>query len=83
MTFVEGTDIPTLSLSVHSAEHLSNNTDRTMFSIVSEEGTTPVVMNLTTLACALYLKINMTSASLLFLSEIEVLGKSTCTHRHQ
>ena len=83
ITFVDGTEIPALSLSVHSAERLSTNTDRTMFSIVSEDGTTPVVMNLTTLACALYLKINMTSASLLFLSEIEVLGKSTCTHRHQ
>ena len=83
MTFVDGTEIPVLSLSVHSAERLSTNTDKKVFSTVSEEGTTPVVKNLTTLACGKYLRINMTSASLLFLSEIEVLGKSTCTHRRQ
>ena len=63
--FVDDTNIPVLSLSVHSAERLSNNTDKTMFSIVSEDSTTPVVMNNT--SCELYLRINMTSASLLFL----------------
>ena len=50
MTFGAAGSIPALSLSVHSAERLSTNTDRTMFSLVSEESTTPVVMNLTTLA---------------------------------
>ena len=36
MTFVARSSIPTPSLSVHSAERLSTNTDRTMFSLVSE-----------------------------------------------
>ena len=58
---VDDTNIPVLSLSVHSAERISNNTDKTMFSIVSEDSTTPVVMNNT--SCELYLRINMTSAS--------------------
>ena len=61
MTFVGPSSIPTLSLSVHSAERLSTNTDRTAFSLVSEAGTTPVVMNLTALARGKYLRINMTS----------------------
>ena len=62
MTFGNLGSIPALSLSVHSAERLSTNTDRTMFSLVSEEGTTPVVMNLTALARSTkYLRINMTS----------------------
>ena len=72
MTFVGPSSIPALRLSVHSAEHLSTNTDRTMFSIVSEEGTTPVVMNLTTLDRAKYLRINMTSTRRLYLGDIEV-----------
>ena len=61
--FVDDTNIPVLS--VHSAERISNNADKTMFSIVSEDSTTPVVMNNT--SCELYLRVNMTSASLLFL----------------
>ena len=71
--------IPTLNLSVHSAERLSTNTDRTMFSLVSEEGTRLVVMNLTTLARGKYLRINMTSTGRrrLYLREIEVFGTST------
>ena len=46
MTFAAPSTIPVPSLSVHSAERLSTNTDRTMFTLVSEEGTTTVVMNL-------------------------------------
>ena len=76
-------NIPALSLSVHSSERLSTNTDRTMFSIVSEEWSTPVVVNFTTLACGRYLRINMTSAQPLYLTEIEVFGTSKCTHRHK
>ena len=79
MTFVAPSSIPALSLSVHSAERLSNNTDRTMFSLVSEEGTTPIVMNLTALARGKYLRINMTSTGRLFLVEIEVFGTSRYT----
>ena len=81
MTFLAR--IPALSLSVHSSERLSNNTDRTMFSIDSEAGDTPVVVNFTTLACGRYLRINMTGDQFFFLAEIEVLGTSKCTHRHQ
>ena len=81
MTFRAPSSIPTLSLSVHSAERLSTNTDRTiaMFSLVSEEGTRLVVMNLTTLAGGKYLRINMTSNGRLYLGEIEVFGKSRYT----
>ena len=79
MTFRARGSIPTLSLSVHSAERLSTNTDRTMFSLVSEAGTTPVVMDLTTLACGKYLRINMTSTGRLYLNEIEVFGTSRYT----
>ena len=72
--------IPTLSLSVHSAERLSTNTDKTMFSmIVSNVGTRLVVMNLTALACGKYLRINMTSTGRLYLREIEVFGTSRYT----
>ena len=48
MTFVSSDIIPTLSLSVHSAERLSTNTDRMMFSLVSREnihGRTLAVMS--------------------------------------
>ena len=79
MTFRAPGSIPTLSLSVHSAERLSTNTDRTMFSLVSEEGTGLVVMNLTTLAHGKYLRINMTSTGRLYLEEIEVFGTSRYT----
>ena len=79
MTFVSPGNIPMLSLSVHSAERLSTNTDRTMFSLVSEEGTTPVVMNLTTLARGKYLRINMTLTGRLYLREMEVFGTSRYT----
>ena len=79
MTFVAPSTIPALSLSVHSAERLSTNTDKTVFSLVSEEGTTPVVMNLTTLARGKYLRINMTSTGRLYLREIEVFGTSRYT----
>ena len=79
MTFVAPSSIPALSLSVHSAERLSTNTDRTVFSLVSEEGTTPVVMNLITLASRKYLRINMTSTGRLFLRKIEVFGTSKYT----
>ena len=81
MTFM--TREPALSLSVHSSEHLSNDTDRTIFSIVSDEGSPPVVVNFTTLACGRYLRINMTEDDYFFLTEIEVFGTSECTHRHQ
>ena len=81
MTFVAPSSIPDLSLSVHSAERLSNNTDRTLFSLVSEEGTTPVVMNLTTLARGKYLRINMTSTGRLYLNEIEVFDTGKCTNQ--
>ena len=79
LTFGNLGSIPDLSLSVHSAEHLSTNTDRTMFSLVSEEGTRLVVMNLTTLAGGKYLRINMTSTGHLYLREIEVFGTSRYT----
>ena len=71
-------NIPALSLSVHSSERLSTNTDRTMFSIVSEEWSKPVVVNFTTLACGRYLRINMTSARVLYLTEIEVSDTGKC-----
>ena len=89
MTFllITGSVIPTLSLSVHSTERLSSNTDRTMFSIsiVSEEGSTQVVLNLTSPAHGQYLRINMTSAKRVYLTEIEVLGTSryTSTEHHE
>ena len=82
MTFVAPSSIPGfqgLNLSVHSAELLSTNTDRTMFSIVSEAGTRLVVMNLTTLARGKYFRINMTSTGRLYLREIEVFGTSRYT----
>ena len=80
MIFVAPSSIPALSLSVHSAELLSTNTDRTMFSLVSEEGTRLVVMNLTTLARGKYLRINMTEMTgRLYLGEIEVNGTSRYT----
>ena len=79
MMFVHPSSIPALSLSVHSAERLSTNTDRTVFSLVSEAGTTPVVMNLTVLARGKYLRINMASTERLFLREIEVFGTSRYT----
>ena len=79
MMFVRSSSIPALSLSVHSAEHLSTNTDRTMFALVSEAGATPVVMNLTSLASGKYLRINMTSTGRLYLLEIEVFGTSRYT----
>ena len=81
MTFLYA-DIPTLSLSVHSSERLSNNTYRTMFSNVSKEGThgsRQVVMNLTTLACGKYLRVNMTHEKTIFLAEMEVFGTGKCT----
>ena len=76
-------NVPALSFSVHSSERLSTNTDRTMFSIVSEEWSTPVVVNFTTLACGRYLRINMTEDQFFFLTEIEVFGTGKRTHRHQ
>ena len=81
MTFGNLGSIPDLSLSVHSAERLSTNTDKTVFSLVSEAGTTPVVMNLTTLASGKYLRINMTSTGhgRLYLTAIEVFGTSRYT----
>ena len=83
MTFLVTGGIPTRSLSVHSAERLSTNTDRTMFSTVAHnrvEGGTRVVMNLATLACGRYLRINMTSGQALYLTETEVFDTSKCTH---
>ena len=79
MTFGNLGSIPVPSLSVHSAESLSTNTDRTVFSLVSEEGTTPVVMKFITLARGNYLRINMTSTGRLYLREIEVFGTSRYT----
>ena len=79
MMFVHPSSIPALSLSVHSAERLSTNTDRTVFSLVSEAGTTPVVMNLIELARGKYLRINMTSTGRLYLQAIEVFGTSRYT----
>ena len=79
MTFRAPSSIQALSLSVHNAERLSTNTDRTMFSLVSEEGTRLVVMNLTTLARGKYLRINMTLTGRLYLNEIEVFGTSRYT----
>ena len=78
VTFVHPSSIPTLSLSVHSAEHLSANTDRTMFSLLSDNGRTPS-MNFTKLAQGKYLRINMTSTERLYLREIEVFGTSRYT----
>ena len=82
MTFVTSSSIPTLSLSVHSAERLSNHTDRTMFSShnVSGQKITIVVMNLTNLTCGRYLRINMTSVGTLGLTEIAVFDTGRCTH---
>ena len=88
MTFLVNGGIPTLSLSVHSAERLSTNTSRTMFSTVAhnrlEGGTgTRVVMSLANLTCGRYLRINMTSGRDLYLTEIEVFGTSKCSRKHQ
>ena len=86
MTFLVTGGIPTRSLSVHSAERLSTNTSRTMFSSVVHnrvDGSRRVVMNRATLACGRYLRINMTSGRDLYLTEIEVFGTSKCSHRHQ
>ena len=80
MTFRDRGRIPGLNLSVHSTERLSTNTDRTVFSLVSEVGTTTtVVMNLTTLARGKYLRTNMTSTGRIYLQEIEVFGTSRYT----
>ena len=91
MTFRAPGSIPALSLSVHSAERLSANTDRTMFSIPSDNGRTPdvlnvtahraplVMMKLTTIAGGKYVRINMTSTTRLYLGEIEVFGTSRYT----
>ncbi len=79
MMFVVPSSIPALSLSVHSAERLSTNTDRTAFSLVSEAVTRLAVMNLTALASGKYLRINMTSTGRLFLKRIEVFGTSRYT----
>ncbi len=79
MMFVHPSSSPTPSLSVHSAERLFTNTDRTMFSLVSEAGKRLVVMNLTALAHGKYLRINMTSTGRLYLGEIEVFGTSRYT----
>ena len=79
MMFASPSSISASSPSVHSAERLFANIDRTIFSTVSEAGTRLVVMSLTTLACGKYLRINMTSTGRLYLNEIEVLGKSRYT----
>ena len=91
MTFRAPGGIPALSLSVHSAERLSANTDRTMFSIPSDNGRTPdvlnvtahraplVMMKLTTIAGGKYVRINMTSTERIYLREIEVFGTSRYT----
>ena len=81
MTFPNITNsvIPTLSLSLHSAERLSSNTDRTAFSIVSEESGTQVVLNLTSPARGRYLRIDMTATQTVYLAAIEVLGTSRYT----
>ena len=79
MMFVAPSSIPALNLSVHSAERLSTNTDRTAFSLVSEAVTRLAVMNLTALARGKYLRINMTSTGRLYLVEIEVFGTSRYT----
>ena len=79
MTFRAPGSIPTLSLSVHSAEHLSTDTDRTIFCKAIDNGgiRTPVVMmNFTTLAHGKYLRINMTSTGRIYLTEIKVFGTS-------
>ena len=81
MTFQR--NIPALSFSVHSSGRLSNNTNRTMFSNVSEAGDTPVVVNFTALACGRYLRINMTGGQSYVLTEIEVSDTGKCTHKHQ
>ena len=83
MTFLIGSNFPlALSLSVHSAERLSTNTDRTIFSHVSRQNSrirTLAVINLTTLACGSYLRIDMMTLGLFYLEEIEVLGTSRYT----
>ena len=68
---LSGSIIPTLSLSLHSAERLSSNTDRTAFSTVSKEGSRQVVLNHTSPARGRYLRISMTSAQTVYLQEIE------------
>ena len=75
MTFRGPSSTPALSLSVHSAERLSTNTDRTIFCKAIDNGDmrTPVVMmNFTALARGKYLRINMTSTEHIYLREIEV-----------
>ena len=76
---IAGSVIPTLSLSLHSAERLSSNTDRTAFSIVSEEGSRQVVLSLTPPVRGRYLRINMTSAQNVYLQAVELLGTSRYT----
>ena len=81
MTFPNITNsvIPTLSLSLHSAERLSSNTDRTAFSTVSAEGSTKVVLSLTPPVRGRYFRIDMTSDKNVYLQKIEVLGTSRYT----
>ena len=79
MTFVHPSSTPTLSLSVHSAERLSTNTDRTMFTLVSDNGRTPVAVNFTKLAHGKYLRINITATGNLNLLGIELIDTSRYT----
>ena len=80
IAFRAGGSIPALGLSVHSAEPLSTNTDRTMFCKAIDRGNPAVVMmNFTTLAHVKYLRINMTSTGRVYLNEIEVFGTSRYT----
>ena len=81
MTFISLGSIPALSLSVHSAERLSTNTDRTMFCRADfrHSRTQFVMLNFTALARGKYLRINMTSTGRLYLREIEVFGTSRYT----
>ena len=84
IAFTSWNSFPAPSLSVHSAEHLSNNTDRTVIPILSEEtiqnDVLLVVMNFTALARGRYLMINMTLNGFKFMTEIEVFDTGTYVH---
>ena len=81
MTFRAPSSIPTLSLSVHSAERLFTNTDRTMFCRADFHRSRIefVMLNFIPLARGKYLRINMTSTERIYLGEIEVFGTSRYT----
>ena len=79
LSSISALSIQNLSLSVHSAERLSTNIGRTLFTTAIDRSYNRapfVIMNLTIFARGKYLRINMASIGRLYLREIEVFGTS-------